>query len=351
MRRHLRSSTILFLIGSALLHLLSGVTLYFSPDPSLTQQVATPVEVDYRTEPESKTKNKKSQQIVEQKKQINSEEDPNAKYLSAFNQKILQQTRSAQAGKFNNNPQSESSTQHQRKVKPTKRIQKNDSLAEINEKSLSPKFSDIKPQFNPAAHLGTSQPSPTQNQETSATDDYLKDLSLGPQTLLSTREYIYYSYYNRIKEKIKLHWETQVKEKISIVFRHGRTIASNKDHITQVVIVLNKEGRLIRVEILSPSGVQDLDQAAIDAFQSAEPFPNPPKGLVEKDGLIRIRWDFVLEASHFHSPAFQDTYSYGSQKIKLIPSNLPLALRPESGYSYKDLNTLLNNNPSSESVS
>jgi protein TonB len=40
----------------------------------------------------------------------------------------------------------------------------------------------------------------------------------------------------------------------------------------------------------------DLDSAAVEAFRQAAPFPNPPKGMVEADGTIKIRWDFVLEA-------------------------------------------------------
>ena len=48
--------------------------------------------------------------------------------------------------------------------------------------------------------------------------------------------------------------------------------------------------------MVGQSGVTDLDEAAMEAFKQAAPFPNPPKGIVEKDGRIRIRWDFILEA-------------------------------------------------------
>ncbi|MEK6556576.1 MAG: energy transducer TonB, partial [Bdellovibrionota bacterium] len=66
--------------------------------------------------------------------------------------------------------------------------------------------------------------------------------------------------------------------------------------ITQVVIVLDKAGSLLKVQVVNESGVSDLDEAAVDAFRAAEPFPNPPKGMVEADGTIKIRWDFILEA-------------------------------------------------------
>ncbi len=73
-------------------------------------------------------------------------------------------------------------------------------------------------------------------------------------------------------------------------------IASSQDRITRVVIVLNEQGTLVGVQVIGASGVQDLDEAAIEAFRAAAPFPNPPKGIVDQDGKIKIRWDFILEA-------------------------------------------------------
>ena len=80
------------------------------------------------------------------------------------------------------------------------------------------------------------------------------------------------------------------------MMRRGRTIASARDKVTRLVIVLNQQGTLIGVRVLERSGERDLDQTAIDAFRAAAPFPNPPEGIVEEDGTIKIRWDFVLEA-------------------------------------------------------
>ena len=72
--------------------------------------------------------------------------------------------------------------------------------------------------------------------------------------------------------------------------------ASEGDKITRVIIILDDRGTLIRVQVVGRSGVTDLDDAAVEAFRAAAPFPNPPKGIVEADGTIKIRWDFVLEA-------------------------------------------------------
>jgi len=41
-------------------------------------------------------------------------------------------------------------------------------------------------------------------------------VNTGMQTLLSTREFVYYSYYARIKEAIRQHWEPNVREKVKL---------------------------------------------------------------------------------------------------------------------------------------
>jgi TonB family protein len=69
-----------------------------------------------------------------------------------------------------------------------------------------------------------------------------------------------------------------------------------------VIIHLNDQGVLIRVQVVGQSGVSDLDDAAVEAFKAAAPFPNPPKGIVDGDGTIKIRWDFVLESAEADIP-------------------------------------------------
>jgi protein TonB len=146
----------------------------------------------------------------------------------------------------------------------------------------------------------------------SQTDDHLKDVQTGAETILSSREFVYYAYYSRIKDRLRLYWEPKIKEKMNRIFASGRKIASEEDRITKLVIVLDQAGKLIKVQVLSESGLKDLDDAAIEAFQAAAPFPNPPKGIIESDGTIKIRWDFVIEAQNdlFKLPR-KNSYAFG----------------------------------------
>ena len=66
------------------------------------------------------------------------------------------------------------------------------------------------------------------------------------------------------------------------MYKQGRQLASSEDKITRCLITLDKEGKLVKVQVIGNSGVQELDQAAVEAFKSAAPFPNPPKVLLKK---------------------------------------------------------------------
>ena len=80
------------------------------------------------------------------------------------------------------------------------------------------------------------------------------------------------------------------------MFKQGRTIASDQDKITRLLIILSTRGTLVKVQVVSDSGVRDLDEAAVEAYRSAAPFPNPPQGIIDPDGTVKIRWDFILES-------------------------------------------------------
>jgi TonB family protein len=275
----------IFLIVSMLAHICFWLSLFEVPERK--SSLPENVEVSY-VSPNDAAHLRQLQQIVVQKNQINDELDPNAKYLSAFNQKIIKQTRADKVGKFNNDVAGGAASQGTKEAKDVKKQTKKVAKGELPElKDLLPTFA---PQVGKSGQMAQKAGDPTQS------DDYLRDVQKGLQTMLSTREFVYYSYYSRIKEQISQYWEPNVREKVKIVYRQGRSIASSHDRVTQLMITLDSRGQLLRVEVITASGVHDLDDAAVEAFRSAAPFPNPPKGMVESDGTIKIRWDFILEA-------------------------------------------------------
>lgn len=230
-----------------------------------------------------------AKQIVEQdEKPVNDEVDPNAKYLSQFNQKVVNETKAANAGKYNNSAgKGISKGQASKPVKETMDVQP-------QMKGAGSPLDKFKPKVDWTAMANKNAGG--DGRELSRSSDHLKEVEKGAQTVLSTREFIYYSYFKRIKGQIQQQWEPSIKGKMRKIMHSGRTVASAQDRITKLLIILNEEGTLVGVKILGESGIRDLDDAAIEAFKAAAPFPNPPTGIVEEDGTIKIRWDFVLEA-------------------------------------------------------
>ncbi|HCM40746.1 MAG: hypothetical protein A2Z97_05850 [Bdellovibrionales bacterium GWB1_52_6] len=125
--------------------------------------------------------------------------------------------------------------------------------------------------------------------------DYVKGFAEASRTALNTKEYVFYGYFQRIRERLDRAWVPILRTKLTKFYRTGRQLASDMDHTTKVVVTLNPKGEITRVSIVGESGVHDLDDAAINAFNKAGPFPNPPRGIVDRNGEIQIPWEFILK--------------------------------------------------------
>lgn len=124
--------------------------------------------------------------------------------------------------------------------------------------------------------------------------EWVKGFKEGERSMLNTREFVFYGYFQRIRKSLDLAWESSLRDKLTKYFYRGRQLASETDYVTQLMVTLDHDGQIVKVQIVGASGTRDLDDAAIRAFNAAGPFPNPPKGLANAQGQIQIRWDFVL---------------------------------------------------------
>lgn len=127
----------------------------------------------------------------------------------------------------------------------------------------------------------------------SSTNDHVEDVPLGDMTNLNTVEYKYYGFYYRIKQRLEQFWGRSIHEKAQQLAKLGRQVATEDEHITSLQITLNHEGEVVEIRIVGTSGIKELDDAAIESFNEAGPFPNPPKGLI-KNGLVVLEWGFVV---------------------------------------------------------
>ena len=129
----------------------------------------------------------------------------------------------------------------------------------------------------------------------SATNDYVEEVTLGDFTHLNTVEYKFYGFYHRIRQKLEQFWGKSIQEKAEAIFRSGRRLPASENLITSLQVTLDAKGEIVNVKILGASGVKELDDAAIESFNEAGPFPNPPKELLV-NGKATIDWGFVVKS-------------------------------------------------------
>jgi TonB family protein len=141
----------------------------------------------------------------------------------------------------------------------------------------------------------------------SGTQDHLKDIDEGDETALNAKKWKFASFFNRVKQQVRDHWRPAEEYR-----RRDPTgaIYGQKDRYTLLRVQLKPDGTLANVALEMPSGIEFLDDEAIEAFKQAQPFPNPPKQLVDNaSGLINFRFGFFFELSG--SPRMK-IFRYGS---------------------------------------
>ena len=241
--------------------------------------------VEIVLEPKKQNKQKPSQQIAETDLVEKSDQAKDKAYLGLQTQTVQRQTRAKDIAAFRSGKGSgkQEASQSEKEKRESKT---NVEMAELGLKA------DFKPlgHINPAdRHAFNTGPSGA------ATNDHLKDVPIGAQTLLNTREYAYFSFYRRVRRQLEQFWEPGLRHRIHTMVNRGRSLASEKEHSTKLLVVLNDEGTITKIQVEDTSGVVDLDQAAVDAFNRAGPFPNPPRGMIDPDGTVKIEWEFVLK--------------------------------------------------------
>ncbi len=127
-----------------------------------------------------------------------------------------------------------------------------------------------------------------------AANDHLKDVAEGEGTYLSTKEWKYASFFNRVKQSVGQQWHPapQMRQRDPTLQQFG-----TRDRYTVLAVVLDANGRLKDAYVEKSSGLDFLDVEAIKAFERAQPFLNPPAGLLAADQTVRFQFGFMLELS------------------------------------------------------
>lgn len=116
------------------------------------------------------------------------------------------------------------------------------------------------------------------------------DVKISSQTILNTDEYVYSTFYNRMREAIAVFWEPKVRE----IMENRFSNLTPGIYKTETKIYLSRSGEVLEVEIIRPSGIQRLDDIATSSISQAHVFLNPPSQLFKVDPRAGLDFGFYV---------------------------------------------------------
>jgi outer membrane biosynthesis protein TonB len=119
-----------------------------------------------------------------------------------------------------------------------------------------------------------------------APNDDLHEVAEGDGTALNTREWKFASFFNRVKQAVSAKWDPKARLRA-----HNEREVGYVDRVTVLHVTLRPDGTLVEAVVAQTCGLDWLDLEAVHSFEQAQPFPNPPRALVEQ-GAIRFRFTF-----------------------------------------------------------
>ncbi len=260
---------VLTIVVSLLLHLCFVLGLDWLPSSDFSQKRTEIIEVDFtpRTEIQRKKHQIVDQSDLEKIKRHIKNAKKKVQFLSKNNQRVKVQTTARRTGSRTRNK----SRKLSKKVQ-TSKISKYGTQAASKSLLMGRSFTGF-----------------------STSADYIPHVKLAAATALNTDQFVYYTYYERLGRKLKPRWIQRVRSWISRRSLRDVSAARQKTRYTGIEVLLSKEGYVKKIILTKSSGLKNLDQVAIEAFKASSPILNPPKGLVQDDGLIHIHYGFNID--------------------------------------------------------
>jgi protein TonB len=149
-------------------------------------------------------------------------------------------------------------------------------------------------EIRPARHIG-SKHGKLKHHGLAQSNDFIDDIPLGDTTYLNTVEFKFFGFYERIRKRLEIFWGTSIQQKARQIISRGGRIPASRNLMTSLLIEINSKGVITNIHIKGSSGYRELDAAAVESFNKAGPFPNPPKDMI-KEGRAVLEWGFVVNS-------------------------------------------------------
>lgn len=211
-----------------------------------------------------------------------SEAPKNARYESSENRAVDHETRAAHPEDLARPGLLGSGTQdtgaREKKPQPIP-LAKLSNLSDITDPLRKPKIAPVESENanRQSGHAGGG-----------AAQDIDDNAPISAENMLNTAETIYHSFYMRMYNSIGPAWMSRIRDVSS------RVRVKQGEYQTVADIKLDSDGNFAGYEILKSSGIEAFDQAVPYSWQKLPRFPNPPRGLIGRDGFLHMRWSFTV---------------------------------------------------------
>ncbi len=301
-----------FVVLSIFIHFLFGYTAsYFFPYKSPTK--LTVVEL-VENDPKKQTPlTKNSQSFVRQAtppEQLKLKEKKSAHFFSKEDQSVMQEMRAAQSGMTENrsadptqvktmtpNKLEEQKTPQKKapkiseseltKIKPEESKYQGDIDIASAEKNRPPQEESKPMVFPQVSGFGLQKGSSTVG------ESLPQDIRIGDFTALNTDRFTYYTFFARMEEVFRPKWINYVKAAV-YTYQQTQRRTREEDFVTQVELLLDRNGNFVRGILHKGSGNEALDLAPVRAFRDAIKFPNPPQEMIKDDNYIHLEYQFTV---------------------------------------------------------
>lgn len=274
--------TFISVFVSIQIHIGLALLIYFlMPSPPLTPVTQNPIEVTLFEKFKPISQSKKPEKMVVRdlevpdkvKKDIQNDNEP-ALFSSSKTQRVTEQTRALSIGPNRNSLAPRPLQIHLSNSKKTGK-------REVFEKAdLGDRFIDLPaPSLAIESTVGTLLPS---------------EIKIGSFTALNTDKFTYYSFFERIEDKLRYRWEIEVREALRQIPPYELAQYPKNMAITHLEVILDRSGTVEKILLTRSSGLAKVDEAPAKAFWNAKNFMNPPQGLVEEDGKVHLRYQFLV---------------------------------------------------------
>lgn len=281
---------ILFTVLSLNLHLLGvlGLKVFSSKVELEDSNEALQIEVIEKSDKPQSFVSSPEEPLEDKVKQLKNKAD----FLSKSFKRVQEQTVANQTGLTANRFPL-------KKTVPTQQQdQQQDQQQNNNKRPRDKMSSDInKPTQYASNNFSINTPPSYLPQGVSTINEYIPNVKKGYFTSLNTDKFTYYSFFSRINEQVRPRWENQLSRFRRKLTRQQLMQLINKDYSTSIEIILDEKGYMKEARVLKSSGLPQMDEAPILAFEMASPFLNPPKDLINSDGVISLKYGFMVQWS------------------------------------------------------